>query len=49
MRIGVQGHGYGGVPEKLLHDLGMHPSAKEQRGAGVPEVMEAYLWQASLS
>jgi len=47
MRIGVQGHGYGGVSEKLLHYLRVHAPAKEQRGAGVSEVMEAHLGQAS--
>jgi hypothetical protein len=39
MRIVIQGHGYGGVSEKLLHDLRMRSPAKEQRGAGVPQVV----------
>jgi hypothetical protein len=34
------------VSEQLLNDLGMDSPAKEQRGAGVPEVVEAYLGQS---
>lgn len=46
MRVGVQGHSYGGVPEELLDKLLVDPSAKKQRGAGVPQVVEADLGQA---
>src|SRR5687767_6702196 len=39
--IGVQGLRYGGVPEKLLDILGVDVTAEHQRGARVPEVVEA--------
>ena len=32
--VGVQGDGYGGVPEEFLDDLGVHALAEEERGAG---------------
>ena len=48
MRIGVQGHGYGGVSQELLHELGMDASSQEQGGAGVPEVVEAYFGQTGI-
>lgn len=35
-----------GVPEYLLHDLGMNAAAQEQRGARVPQIVEADEWQA---
>jgi hypothetical protein len=39
--IGVQGNGYGGVSRKLLDELGVGVLGEKQRGAGVPEVVEA--------
>ncbi len=35
------------MPEKLLDDLGLDFAAKKQRGAGVTQVVEAYLGQSS--
>jgi len=39
--IGVQGDADRGVPEALLHDLGMHALTQEHRGMSVPQVVEA--------
>jgi hypothetical protein len=39
--IGVQGLRYGGVPKKLLDLLGVYVPAEQQRGARMPEVVEA--------
>ena len=47
MAVGVQGHGYRGVTEKLLPELGMNTAAQQQGCAGVPEVVETYLRQSS--
>ncbi len=41
MRVGVQGHGYGSVPQKLLNELWVGALRKQQGSAGVPEVVEA--------
>jgi hypothetical protein len=46
--VGVQGHRYGRVPEELLDELRVDPSAQEQRGARVPDVVETDVGQASL-
>ena len=43
MRVGVQGHGDSGMTEEFLHDLGVYAPAQEQRGARMPEVVEADL------
>ena len=48
MRVGVQGHNYRGVPQELLHELGVDTPTQEQRGAGVTETVKPYLRQASL-
>jgi hypothetical protein len=45
--VGVKGHVYGGVPEKLLYQFRVNAPAQKQGGAGMPEVMETYLWQSS--
>ena len=39
--VSIEGDGDGGVPEKLLDDLGMDVALQRQLGAGVPEVVEA--------
>ena len=41
MRIGVEGHGYRGVAQEFLHQLGVYAAAEQERGACVPEVVEA--------
>jgi hypothetical protein len=41
--VGIQGDGYGGVPEEFLDDLGMHALAEKECGARVTEVVEAGL------
>ena len=38
--VGVQGEGYGGVPEELLDVFGVDVAGEEQGGAGVAEVVE---------
>jgi hypothetical protein len=37
-----------GVPEPLLHDLRIHVLGEQKRGAGVPEVVEAYKGEPGL-
>jgi hypothetical protein len=44
MRVGIQGHGYGGVTQKLLDELRVYASAQEQGGASVTQIVEAYIW-----
>lgn len=41
MAVAVQRQGHRGVPQELLHKLGMVPSREQQCGTGVPEVVEA--------
>jgi hypothetical protein len=41
--VGVEGHGYCGVPEKFLYQFRVNTPAQEQGGAGVTEVVEAYV------
>ena len=41
VRVGVQGYGYGSVPQKHLDELGMGALRAQQGGTGVPEVVEA--------
>ncbi len=48
MRVCVEGHGYGRVAQKFLHDLGVHAPTEQQRGARMMEVVEADLRQAGL-
>ena len=36
VRVCVEGYGDSGVPEKLLHKLGVYALQKQQRGARVP-------------
>ena len=38
MRIPVEGHAYGGVPEEVLDKFRVDSSPEEQRGARVPEI-----------
>ena len=40
MRVSIEGYGDGGVPQKLLGELGVHALPEQQRGGGVPEVVE---------
>jgi hypothetical protein len=44
--VGVQGYGYGGVPEHLGNDFGIDILGQQQRGACVPKVVEAHPWLA---
>jgi hypothetical protein len=46
VRVGLEGDGYGSVPEHLGHYLWVDVLDEQQRGACVPEVVEAYLWQS---
>ena len=46
MGVGVQGYGDDGVPKHLGDHLGVHVHGEQERGASVPEVVEAYLRQA---
>ena len=39
--VGVQRLRYGGVPQELLDVLGVDVAGEQQRGAGVPEIVEA--------
>ena len=45
MAVDVERYRSGGVPEEFLNVLGMNTLAKEQSGAGVPEVVKAFGWQ----
>ena len=45
--VSVEGHGYGGVTEKFLYQFRADVPAREQGGAGVTEVVEAYVGQVS--
>jgi hypothetical protein len=45
VRVGVEGDGYGGVPEHVRDDLGVNVLGEQERGARVPEAVEAYLRQ----
>jgi hypothetical protein len=48
VRVGVERDGYGGVPQHLRDNLGVDVLGEQQRGAGAPEVVEAYLRQPRL-
>ena len=41
--VSVEGKGHGGVPQEILDELGMVAPGEQQRGARVPEVVEAYI------
>jgi hypothetical protein len=43
VRVGVEGNGYGCVPEHLRHYLGIDVLGEQQRGARMPEVVKPYL------
>jgi len=45
--VGVERYGDVGVPEHLRDDLGVYASREQQRRTRVPEVVEAYVGQAS--
>ncbi len=47
VRIRVEGDADRRVTQHLTDDLGMHASKEKERCAGVPQVMEADLWQIS--
>ena len=49
MAVGVEGHGYGGVTEEFLDEFRVDAPAQEQGGAGVTEVVEAYVGQVGFS
>ena len=46
--VAVQGHGYSGMPKKLLYQLGVMSSAQKQCRARVAEVVEADVGQPCL-
>ncbi len=41
MTVDVEGKSYIGVAQKLLNELGIYPLFQQERGAGVPQVVEA--------
>ena len=41
VRITIEGHGYGGVPEQVLDQFRVDATPQEQGCAGVPEVVPA--------
>ncbi len=43
--VGVEGYGNGRVAQELLHKLSVDAPAEKDRGAGVPQVVEADLGQ----
>lgn len=47
MTVGVERYGDVGVPEHLRDDLGVYAPREQQRRTRVPEVVEAYVGQAS--
>ena len=46
VRISIERHGDGRVPEEFLDVFGVDALGEQQRGAGVPEVMQGYARQA---
>ncbi len=41
VRVSIQGHGNRGVSEKLLYELRVSALREQERGARVPEIVEA--------
>lgn len=39
MGIAVKGHGYRGVPEKMLHEFRVDPAPQEEGSAGMTEIV----------
>jgi hypothetical protein len=39
--VSIEFKGHGGVPQEILNELGMAAPGEQQRGARVPEVVEA--------
>lgn len=48
VRVSVHSLGDGGVPQELLHQLGMNPPVQQQGRRRVPEIMEADLRKISV-
>ena len=46
--VAVQRHGYGGVSQELLHQLGVVSAGEQQRGARMLEVVEPDIRQSGL-
>jgi hypothetical protein len=42
VRVAVKGHGYRGVPEKVLYEFRVDAAPQKEGSAGVPEVVEAH-------
>ena len=42
MRVPIKGHGYRGVPEKMLDQFWMNAAPKEQGSARMSEVVPAF-------
>ena len=41
--VGVQGNGFGGVAQELLHEFDVHSFAKQQGCTGMPQVVKTYV------
>jgi hypothetical protein len=41
VRVPIEGHGYGSVPEEVLDQFRVYAAPQKWRGARVPEVMTA--------
>ena len=39
VRVAVEGHGYRGVPEKMLYEFRVDVASRQEDSAGVPEIM----------
>ena len=48
MGVDIQGQAYSGVPEPLLHHLGMNSLLKHQARCSVPEIVEANVREIGL-
>jgi hypothetical protein len=41
MRVAIEGHGYRGVPKKMLDQFRVDAAPQKQSSAGVPEIVPA--------
>ena len=48
MRIAVEGHGYAGVPKKVLDQFRVDAAPQKEGSAGVPEIVPADRGEACL-
>jgi hypothetical protein len=42
MRVSIQGHGYGRMPQKMLDEFGVNVALEYESSARVPEIMPTY-------